>query len=267
MSIDLFISHSTKDDETTTRLAEALEKNGLSVWVDHRNGIEPGTIDWEEAIRTAIIDSRAAVFLMSPQSLASQICKAESHLVRQLELTLYVARLEECKPKDVWMFLQLTQYTDLVKDFDAGVSSLLRVFRQKFPQEAVQAPKPETITTSKSPESPIFQLDTVNREAGVEANATAQLINNKFVVFEGSTAHLRVEGTNQELKQNLIDQGVLERIDKLYRFTKDVEFNTSSAAGSVIRGQNTNGPTSWRVKGQEKVTFQMWQEEKLKESK
>lgn len=238
------------------------------MWVDHRNGIEPGMSDWEEAIRTAIISSSATLFVMSPRSLSSSICKAECQLAHELDMPFYLARLEECDPKTVWLMIKMAQYADFSKDFDAGIANLVRVFRQKFPEKTPESPRNSVLAQAPvTPESPVFSLDTVNREAGVEANATAQLINGKFVVFEGSTAHLRAEGTSQELKQRLIEQGILVKTGSLYRFTKNVDFNTSSAAGSVIRGQNTNGPASWRVKGQDKVTFQMWQDEKLKGNK
>lgn len=74
MKKQLFISHSTKDDAAIDDIAEKLEAADFQVWVDHREGIEPGTPSWDRAIREAIMLSDAGLFVMSPPSLESEIC-------------------------------------------------------------------------------------------------------------------------------------------------------------------------------------------------
>lgn len=127
----LFISHTTRDDADVNTLAEALEAAGLVTWVDHRQGITPGMPSWDAAIRDAIRDSQAGVFVMSPRSLASEICAAECLLVRELDKPLYVVQLTKPEPADIWLYIKLIQYADLTADFAAGVQSLVDAINGK----------------------------------------------------------------------------------------------------------------------------------------
>lgn len=127
---DLFVSHATLDDVIADKVADALlEKYDISTWVDHRGGIEPGTPNWDRAIREAIPACDAAVLLMSPRSLASDICQAECLLARELEKPLYIAYIDTCIPEAIWLSIKLIQYTDLRTDFDGGLDKLVRALR------------------------------------------------------------------------------------------------------------------------------------------
>ena len=125
MTRQLFISHSTADDSAVDRLAPLLEAAGITLWVDHRHGIEPGAPNWDSAIRGAIAASDSAALLMSPQSLASDICAAECLLARELRKPLYVLLLEPCPPEAIWLYIKMVQYADLSADFDAGAAALI----------------------------------------------------------------------------------------------------------------------------------------------
>jgi tetratricopeptide (TPR) repeat protein len=129
MTQTLFISHSTKDDDAIDRIADSLEKAGYASWVDHRNGIVPGTPSWDRAIRAAITDCDGALFIMTGDSLASEICGSECLLVRELDKPLYVLRLREVVSKDVWLYIKQIQYADLAHDFEAGMALLLSALR------------------------------------------------------------------------------------------------------------------------------------------
>jgi hypothetical protein len=39
-TFDVFLSHSSKDEAVVRDVAERLRKDGLRVWLDHRNGLE-----------------------------------------------------------------------------------------------------------------------------------------------------------------------------------------------------------------------------------
>ena len=75
-----------------------------------------------------------------------------------------------------------------------------------------------------------------------------------FVVFKGSTAVLQERPSAKKwpyvitLRQQLITDGALIREERLYRFTKDVEFSSPSAAAAVIEGGSANGLIEWRTK-------------------
>lgn len=49
------------------------------------------------------------------------------------------------------------------------------------------------------------------------------------------------------LRSELIDDGTLARKDGFYRFTRDVEFSSPSAAAAVIEGGSANGLIEWRT--------------------
>ena len=72
---DLFISYSRRDREFVVRLNAALEKRDYDVWVDLED--IPPTADWMEEIRTGIEGSDAYVFVISPDSIASKVCRQE----------------------------------------------------------------------------------------------------------------------------------------------------------------------------------------------
>lgn len=127
MSKTIFISHSTTNDATIDTIADTLESAGFKTWVDHRRGIVPSTPNWDRAIRAAIDTSDVGVLVMSEAALASDICAAECLLVRDLKKPLYILRLEVCDVKNVWLYIKMIQYADLVKSLGNGVSDLIRV--------------------------------------------------------------------------------------------------------------------------------------------
>ena len=72
---DVFISYSRRDGEFVRRLYEALNANGRTCWVDWE-GIPPSA-KWMDEVRAAIDSSQAFVFVISPDSIASEICREE----------------------------------------------------------------------------------------------------------------------------------------------------------------------------------------------
>lgn len=124
---DLFVSHATKDDAHADRFADALLTHGITTWIDHRGGIEPGAPNWDRALREAIKTCDAGVLLMTPRSLASDICEAECLFVREQGKPLYVAFLEA--GGEVWLSIKMIQYADLRTDFERGVALLGRALR------------------------------------------------------------------------------------------------------------------------------------------
>jgi hypothetical protein len=76
---------------------------------------------------------------------------------------------------------------------------------------------------------------------------------NGFVVYKGSTAVLQERESAKvhgawvlALRANLIEQGQLIPDAGYFRFTKDVEFASPSAAAAVVVGGNAAGPISWK---------------------
>jgi hypothetical protein len=50
------------------------------------------------------------------------------------------------------------------------------------------------------------------------------------------------------LRKRLIADGTLVETDGFYKFTRDAEFTSPSAAAAVIEGGHANGLIDWRTK-------------------
>lgn len=66
VSIDVFLSYSRKDDGAMRQVQETMRAAGLSVWTDE--GLEPGTVGWQNEISEALRQARIVVVLLSPNS-------------------------------------------------------------------------------------------------------------------------------------------------------------------------------------------------------
>jgi hypothetical protein len=119
-------------------------------------------------------------------------------------------------------------------------------------------------TDEEAMTAPVFEL--INRKHSMEA--TAVLIDGEFVVQEGSAARNEWAGSTKEkthywkLYAELVDQGVLKDAGANRVFTTDYAFSSTSAAGAVVNGRSTRGPTEWKVKGTAK-TYAEWEAEQL----
>ena len=76
---------------------------------------------------------------------------------------------------------------------------------------------------------------------------------NGFVVFQGSQAVVENRPSAQkqhpyvvDLRKRLAQDGTLALENGYYRFTKDTEFSSPSAAASVVRGGGSNGLMEWK---------------------
>lgn len=82
----VFISYSRKDKAFVQKLNDALDKMGVHAWVDWE-GIELAS-DWMETISQAIQGNDAFLFVISPDSLQSKICREELELGLKLNKKL-----------------------------------------------------------------------------------------------------------------------------------------------------------------------------------
>jgi hypothetical protein len=72
---DIFISYSRKDKDFVHRLDESLKSRGREAWVDWED-IRP-TEEWMQAIYAAIEGADTFVFVLTPDSVASDVCGRE----------------------------------------------------------------------------------------------------------------------------------------------------------------------------------------------
>ncbi|MBL8154224.1 MAG: TIR domain-containing protein [Anaerolineae bacterium] len=73
--VDVFISYSRKDKEFVTRLHNALAALDRDTWVDWED--IPATADWWREVQGGIESSDSFVFIISPDSIKSDVCRQE----------------------------------------------------------------------------------------------------------------------------------------------------------------------------------------------
>ncbi len=80
---DVFVSYSRRDADFVQRMASSLEERGKSVWIDTQ-GIADTEV-FPQALRSAIEGSDAFLFVITPDSVASDFCEQEVTYARSLE--------------------------------------------------------------------------------------------------------------------------------------------------------------------------------------
>ena len=122
----------------------------------------------------------------------------------------------------------------------------------------------ERTEADTSEPAPVFEL--INSKHGIKA--MARLENGEFVVQAGSDARAEWAGGTQEktsywkLHRALCESGVLQPNGPNRVFSEDYAFSSTSAAGAVVNGRSTRGPTAWRLQGTTK-TYSDWEAEQL----
>src|SRR6266581_5998619 len=107
---EVFISYSRKDTDFVRRLDEALKSRGREAWVDWED-IRP-TEEWMQAIYAAIEGADTFVFVLTPDSVASDVCGREiahaaAHNKRMVPIVardLDAAAVAEPLAKLQWIF-------------------------------------------------------------------------------------------------------------------------------------------------------------------
>ncbi|MCB2209827.1 TIR domain-containing protein [bacterium] len=72
---DTFISYSRKDIAFAKIVHDSLKKNGIETWIDWQD--IPPAVDWFDEVKEAIEHSDTFVFIISPNSIQSEICSDE----------------------------------------------------------------------------------------------------------------------------------------------------------------------------------------------
>lgn len=122
---DVFISYSRKDKPFAQRLHQALAAEQREAWIDWQD--IPLTADWWAEIQEGIEAADAFIFVISPDSVTSQVCHQEIEHAAQHNKRLIplVCREAEGVPEVLghlnWIFFRETD------DFEAAFKNLLAV--------------------------------------------------------------------------------------------------------------------------------------------
>ncbi len=96
---EIFISYARQDQAFVERLHAALADKGRRAWVD-KHDIRPSAA-WMEEVRTAIEGSDAFVFVISPDSAGSEVCREELSHAAGLNKRILPVLLREVNPERV----------------------------------------------------------------------------------------------------------------------------------------------------------------------
>ena len=128
----IFLSYSRRDSEAAHKFVDALEKTGHDVWVDWE-AISPA-VDWLEKIKNGIEESDAFVFLVSPNSIKSEVCNVEighaalnnKRIVPVVLQNVSSDETNETIRKLNWIFLRVDD------DYDAGMAKIKEAIELDF---------------------------------------------------------------------------------------------------------------------------------------
>jgi WD40 repeat protein len=120
----LFVSYSRKDSVAARKLIEAFKSMELEVWVDWES--IPPAVDWLEQIFRGIEEADAFIFMVSPDSIASEVCKVEIGRAVQNNKRIVPIVLRDVDPKLApenirklnWTFIRETD------NFDEGLAKV-----------------------------------------------------------------------------------------------------------------------------------------------
>jgi WD40 repeat protein len=127
LRIKVFISYSRHDATFVEQLGAALQARGIDAWIDRRE-ITP-TADWLQHIVKGIVQSTFFVFVVSPQSVASEVCGVEPRHAVELNKPLAPVILAEAAVPDLLRTVQWSDFRDLAT-FDAALTSLEAALRR-----------------------------------------------------------------------------------------------------------------------------------------
>ncbi len=124
---DIFVSYAREDKNFVHDLHDAIEEHDREVWVDWQD--IPPTAEWFEEIKSAIDSSDTFVFIITPDSLSSQICRGEllyaveqhKRLLPVLRREVYAQDIPTSIAKINWVFFRQNDdfATSMVKLIDA----------------------------------------------------------------------------------------------------------------------------------------------------
>jgi hypothetical protein len=129
----VFLSHSSRDRRTATRIAALLRQHGISVWYSqtHLRGAQ----QWHDEIGVALERCDWFIVLVSKSAVASRWVKHELVFAlnsQRYENKVLPVKIGTCDPAQLSWTLQNFQIVDFTGGFSKGAQALLRTWRLHF---------------------------------------------------------------------------------------------------------------------------------------
>lgn len=165
MGHDVFISHSSKDKQTSDMICRYLENAGISCWMAPRD-IAPGQ-DWAEAIVDAISHSQIMLLVFSSHANDSTQINREISVASEEKIPIVPFRIEDVQPsKKLRYYLSTPHWLDALPPpaedhFDYLAKSILR-----FLPDTLDNEEPEEVVQQEAASEPLKEL--VQKETTVD---------------------------------------------------------------------------------------------------
>lgn len=216
----IFISYARKDHFFVDRMREDLAREDVKYWIDHE-GLSPGTRNWERAIRKAIADSYAMIWVVSPASYDSEYVSSEIAVAEMHKLKIYPVFADG----DNWIACvplgkHNIQFVDMRHDkYRSGLDDLLTALEGNKPDIALPEPETPKLPDGTDPRNPYKGLlaftendsdDFFGREALIE-KLKRRVLN---TIEAKSDRFLAVLGASGAGKSSVVMAGLIPSLRK-----------------------------------------------------
>ena len=211
----LFISYSRRNIDFVNKLRSDLAQRGIPYWID-KEGLSPGTPNWERAIRTAIQQCSAVLWVSSPAAYESEYVYSEIAIAEMYNRKIYPIWADgdnwiEC----VRMGYHSIQFVDMRgSSYAAGLEQLLAALGKADSELVVPPEDTPDLPPDAPPRNPYkgleaFHEDDVNDFFGREALVSSLAERLQTQIDDDKARFLAVLGPSGAGKSSVVMAGLL----------------------------------------------------------
>ena len=213
----VFLCYARADSDLVARLKTDLLERRIQVWID-REGLQPGTLDWEEALRTAIRAAQAVLLIASPHARSSRYVRDELRIAELYQRPVYPLWIAGTQWIDaVPLGWGGVQYLDARESrYETAVPELVALLN-KVSSTPTKTPEPDF-----EPRNPYKGLRAFTGDDAHDFFGRDALINELVAALEGALAAeaksqqcarlLAVVGPSGSGKSSVVMAGLLPRL-------------------------------------------------------
>ncbi|MGJ3240769.1 MAG: SUMF1/EgtB/PvdO family nonheme iron enzyme [Anaerolineae bacterium] len=218
--VQYFISYSRENKSIVERLQTDLQNAGVKLWID-KIGLTPGTPDWDEALREAIRECDAVLFMASPDSRRSAYVRDELALAKSANKPIYPVWVDGDDWMDaVPMGLGSTQNVDLRdENYATNLTSLIGALNGNVATSETQTVEPvlpdPPVEPVANPRNPYKGLRAFRADDTRDFFGRSVLIEDLLTTIENDSKKSRllaVLGASGSGKSSVMMAGVLPKL-------------------------------------------------------
>ncbi len=210
---NIFISHSSKDNDSALVILGSLQKVGSSIFLDFdsKHGLKGGQ-KWEKELYVRVKKSRIMIVVLSPNWLDSTWCYKEYCMARVLRKKIIPVIIEEDERIEKWDGNDIQHYNTIV-DIDAIEKLKERV--EKLTHSDVAK-----LYDIEKLDSPFPGLRSFNKdEAGIFYGRNEDILNSVDMLngmIDGNEKFLNIIGASGVGKSSFLKAGILPFVELLH---------------------------------------------------